>query len=121
LSYDVSEGSVYGVDGIEMVISEREENVLYGQKASDLGYTGAVTYNTDLKMTTKATGAVNSMPAPAPHGLRFGEVLNTTVFTRLPVLERLDNSEHTITMTVDTAFIVRETDESNTWSLDFRY
>ena len=116
-----AQGSEFGVDGAEMVIMEQEKRAIYGAKASQIGYTSPSTYHTELTMTTKATGAVNAMASPAPHSLGFGELFNTTVFTRLPVLERLDDSVHTITIKVDTENDVTETDESNTFSLDFRY
>jgi hypothetical protein len=82
------------VDGLHFTLTERELSGLRGAGAAEAGYTVASQYVSTLSLINHATGTTTALSVPDPHALTAGQTLNSTLFVRLPILERASNSKY---------------------------
>lgn len=112
---------ISGVQGLELVFTEREQANMAGALAASKGYTAGNLFYSQLNLTTYANGTETSqiVSMVGPKTLSNGEELNTTVFVPIRTFS-LDPEVKKFTLTIDHYDQVSETNEQNVYELSFR-
>jgi len=112
---------ISGVQGLEIVFTEREQANMAGALAASKGYTAGNLFYSQLNLTTYANGTETSqiVSMVGPKTLSNGEEINTTVFVPIRTFS-LDPEAKKFTLTIDQYDQVSETNEQNVYELSFR-
>jgi hypothetical protein len=112
---------IQGVQGLEIVFTEREQANMAGALAASKGYTAGNDFYSQLNLTTYANGTETSqiVSMVGPKTLSNGEEINTTVFIPIRTFS-LDPEVKKFTLTIDHFDQVSETNEQNVYELSFR-